>query len=59
MKNNKGFALSMTVLWCIVFGSAMHSWTLGICMGLCVGIAFGLFDSEEEENIDMKKEKEK
>ena len=59
MKNNKGYALSMTVLWCIVFVSAMHNWTLGICMGLCIGIAFGLFDSDEEKNIDMKKEKEK
>ncbi len=36
----------MTVLWGITFGSAMHNWTLGICMGLCMGTVFGLFDSE-------------
>jgi len=40
------FPISMTVLWGITFGSAMHNWTLGICMGLCMGTVFGLFDSE-------------
>ena len=39
------FPVSMTVLWGIVFTQAMHSVTLGICMGLLMGIAFGLFDS--------------
>ena len=37
----------MTVLWGIVFTTAMHNLTLGICMGLMMGIAFGLFDSGE------------
>ena len=27
----------MTVLWGMVFGSAMHSLTMGICMGLMMG----------------------
>ena len=40
----KVFPISMTVLWSIVFVTAMHSWT-GVCIGLCMGIAFGLFDS--------------
>ncbi len=38
------FPISMTVLWSIVFVSAVHSWT-GICLGLCMGMAFGLFYS--------------
>jgi len=41
------FPISMTVLWGIVFTTAMHNLTLGICMGLMMGIAFGLFDSGE------------
>ena len=28
----------MTVLWGMVFGSAMHSLTMGICRGLMMGI---------------------
>ena len=38
----------MTVLWGMVFDSAMHSLTMGICMGLMMGIAFGLFDSDKK-----------
>ena len=41
----KAFPVSMALLWGIVFSQAMHSMTLGICMGLLMGIAFGLFDS--------------
>ncbi len=41
----KVFQISMAVLWGIVFATALHSWTLGICLGLMMGIAFGLFDS--------------
>ena len=41
----KGFPASMALLWGTVFTQAMHSITLGICMGLLMGIAFGLFDS--------------
>ena len=41
----KVFPVSMALLWGIVFSQAMHSMTLGICMGLLMGIAFGLFDS--------------
>lgn len=46
----KAFPISMTVLWAITFGSAMHNWTLGICMGLCMGTVFGLFDSGKGES---------
>ena len=47
---NKVFPISMTVLWVVVFGSAMHSLTMGICMGLMMGTAFGLFDSDQKDN---------
>ena len=48
----KVFPVSMAVLWGIVFVQAMHSLTLGICMGLLMGIAFGLFDSGRGGNED-------
>ena len=52
MKNtgNSGmvFPLAMAVLFSIVFGSAMHDWTLGVCMGVCMGAAFGLFGRDKE-----------
>lgn len=44
----------MTVLWGMVFGSAMNSLTMGICLGLMMGSAFGLFDSDKKDH----KEKE-
>ena len=44
MKNRWVFAPSMTVLWGIVFASALNDVTIGICMGLLMGTAFGLFD---------------
>ena len=43
----KAFPASMTLLWGMVFSRAMHSITLGICMGLLMGITFGLFDSRK------------
>ena len=45
----KAFRISMTVLWGIVFTTAMHSLTIGICMGLMMGIAFGLLDSDKKD----------
>ena len=42
----------MTLLWGMVFSQAMHSITLGLCMGLLMGIAFGLFDSDRGGNED-------
>ena len=48
----KAFPVSMVFLWGMVFTQAMHSVTLGICMGLLMGIAFGLFDSDKEGNGD-------
>ena len=41
----KAFPVSMALLWGMVFSQAMHSITLGICMGLLMGITFGLFES--------------
>ena len=43
----------MTVLWGMVFGSAMHSLTRGICMGLMMGIAFGLFNSDKNDKQEQ------
>ena len=45
---DKVFPISMTVLWVITFGAAMHNWTLGLCMGLCMGTVFGLFESGKD-----------
>ncbi len=44
----------MTVLWGIVFTTAMHSLTMGICMGLMMGIAFGLFNFDKKDNQEKK-----
>ncbi len=48
----KAFPVSMALLWGMVFSQAMHSGTLGVCMGLLMGIAFGLFDSGSGGNKD-------
>jgi len=40
----------------MVFGSAMHSLTMGICMGLMMGIAFGLFDSDKKDKQEQGKD---
>ena len=48
----KVFPVSMAFLWGTVFTQAMHSMTLGVCMGLLMGIAFGLFDSGRGGNKD-------
>ena len=51
---NKAFPISMTVLWGMVFSSAMHSLTIGICMGLMMGLAFGLFDSDKKDHQEKE-----
>lgn len=38
----------------IVFSTAMHSWVLGMCLGLNMGIAFGLFDSDKENKQEQE-----
>ena len=48
----------MAFLWGTVFTQAMHSVTLGICMGLLMGIAFGLLDSDREGNCKCVSKKE-
>ena len=56
----KAFPVSLALLWSMVFSQAMHSVTLGVCMGLLMGIAFGLFDSgkggkeEKQKEVDAK-----
>ena len=50
----KVYPISMAVLWGIVFATAMHSWILGICLGLNMGIAFGLFDSDKENKQEQE-----
>ena len=54
----KAFPVSMAFLWGVVFTQAMHSVTLGICMGLLMGIAFGLFDSDQKEKDEEENEDE-
>ena len=51
---NKVFPILMTVLWGMVFCSAMHSLTMGICMCLMMGIAFGLLDSDKKDNQEKE-----
>ena len=48
----KVFPVSMVLLWSTVFSQAMHSLSLGICIGLLMGVAFGLFDSDRGGNED-------
>ena len=55
----KAFPVSMALLWGMVFSQAMHSITLGLCMGLLMGITFGLFDSGEGEKEEVYRKKEK
>ena len=57
MRNRWVFALSMAVLWGIVFASALNDVTIGIVMGLFMGMAFGLFDcTGDSRGIDKNKE---
>ena len=37
----------------MVFGSAMHSLTMGICMGQMMGIAFGLLDFDKKDKQEQ------
>lgn len=53
MMRKKAFPITMAVLWGMAFGTALHSWTMGICMGLMMGSAFGLFDSDKEDSNDQ------
>ncbi len=52
MGGKKLFPVSMAFLWGVVFTQAMHSVTLGVCMGLLMGIGFGQFDSGRGGNDD-------
>ena len=50
----KVFPVSMAVLWGCAFAESMHSWTLGICMGMMMGIVFGLFDSDNNNDHEQE-----
>ena len=52
--SEKVYPISMAVLWGIVFATAMHSWVLGMCLGLNMGIAYGLFDSDQKNDQEKK-----
>ena len=39
-----------TVLMSIAFGISLHNIGTGICIGVCMGMAFGLFDSGDEDD---------
>ena len=48
------FPVSMAILWGNVFTIALHSWTLGICIGLMMGIIFGVLDSDKEKDHERE-----
>ena len=50
MSKKRVFAISMTVLCVITMTAAMHDWVMGLCLGVLFGIAFGLFDSEDDQS---------
>ncbi len=51
---DKVFPISMTILWSIVFGTSMHNWTIGICLGLLMGMVFGLFNETTGKDKEEK-----
>ena len=62
-KNNPGgnrrtlYTLVMVLLWSIVFGVAMHSLVMGVCLGVAMGSVFGLYDWNKEKK-EQKEEEE-
>ena len=55
-KNKTIFAVSMAVLFGLIFWQ--QNPTLRISMGLCMGVAFGLFSDDEEENRNAEASKD-
>ena len=49
MSNKTLMNLAICVLWCVVFVNVMHSWPIGISMGVCMAVALGLFESIDEK----------
>ena len=47
-KERQVLAVCLTVMLCISFGIALHSWA-GVCIGICIGVPFGLFGSEKDD----------
>ena len=57
-KNRKVlYTLVMVLLWSIVFGVAMHSLVMGVCLGVAMGSVFGLYDWNKEKK-EQKEEEE-
>lgn len=54
MSKKRMTATSLTILWCLLFASAFHDWTLGLSLGLLFGISYGLFDTENEVKEEKK-----
>ena len=54
MSKKRMTAISITILWCLVFGSALHDWALGISLGFLIGISYGLFGTENEVKEEKK-----
>ena len=55
MSRKKKFAVLITILLCMTFASALHSWVMGICIGICFGISFGLFDTGDGDDNEGTK----
>ena len=50
------YTLVMVLLWSVVFGVAMHSLVMGVCLGVAMGAVFGLYGSEDKEKKKQKEE---
>ncbi len=49
---NRGFAIGITILWCMVYINIFKSLALGISMGIMLGMAFGLFDAGDSGGVN-------
>ncbi len=54
MNSRRAFALSMVVLWAVVFGVVFHNWTVGISVGICFAIVYGMFEREKRKGRVLK-----
>ena len=56
-KNRKVlYTLVMVLLWSVVFGVAMHSLVMGVCLGVAMGSVFGLYDWNKEKKEQKENE---
>ncbi|WP_026492179.1 MULTISPECIES: hypothetical protein [unclassified Butyrivibrio] len=52
---SKIFPVSIGLLFGISFGTSMHSWVMGVCMGFLWAIVFGLYDDEGRKDQEDNK----